>query len=130
MRCRQSGGPLAIALLLVGCAHEPAPPPNRAEFESLRQVLATRPAARARVEAECRDDMTSAPRAERDVLAAVLDLDADEVARTFCARYVAGIVRGDVTYADFVAMRTGSSDPELLRRFLRALRLDPSAVAI
>ena len=33
-------------------------------------------------------------------------------------------------YADFVAMTEGSEDPQLLRRFIRALRLDPSAVAI
>ena len=48
----------------------------------------------------------------------------------FCARTLAGITRGDVTYADFVSMAEGSDDPRILRRFIRALRLDPSAVSI
>ena len=64
------------------------------------------------------------------MLGALLDLDTDQVALGFCARTLAGIARGDVSYADFVAMTEGSEDPQLLRRFIRALRLDPSAVAI
>ena len=44
------------------------------------------------------------------------------------AEFDAAIVRGDVSYADFVAFQQGSTDPAMLRRFLRAMRLDPSAL--
>ena len=125
---------LALLLpLLTACAETagpPAPQPTAAEFESMREVLASSPEARAAVQAECRDDVASKPANERAMLGALLDLDADQVALGFCERALAGITRGDVTYADFIAMTEGSEDPQLLRRFIRALRLDPSAVAI
>jgi hypothetical protein len=119
--------------LLAGCAGiatPPAPPPTAAEFETMREVLASSPEARAAISAQCRDDVARKSADERAMLGALLDLDADEVALGFCERTLAGITRGDVTYADFVAMTEGSDDPQLLRRFIRALRLDPSAVAI
>ena len=120
-------------LLLAGCTDttaSTAQQPTAAEFESMREVLASSPEARAAVQAECRDDVASKPANERAMLGALLDLDADQVALGFCERALAGITRGDVTYADFIAMTEGSEDPQLLRRFIRALRLDPSAVAI
>ena len=122
-----------LGLLLGGCAstaQSPAPPPTAAEFETMREVLASSPEARAAISAQCRDDVARKSADERAMLGALLDLDADEVALGFCERTLAGITRGDVTYADFVAMAEGSDDPQLLRRFIRALRLDPSAVAI
>jgi hypothetical protein len=128
----RSAGRLALPalLLLAACAAAPAPPPTPAEFETLRDVLATSPEARAALEAQCRADLATKPTAEREMLGALLDLDTDQVPQGFCARTLAGITRGDVTYADFVAMSAGSDDPQLLRRVIRALRLDPSAVAI
>lgn len=120
-----------LAPLVAGCATTaPVQPPTAAEFETMREVLAASPEARAAIQADCREDLAAKPAAERAMLGALLDLDADQVPGGFCARAVAGITRGDVSYADFVAMSAGSEDPELLRRFIRALRLDPSAVAI
>lgn len=114
----------------VGAATKPAAAPTPAEFETMREVLASSPEARAAIEAQCRNDVARKPADERAMLGALLDLDPDDVAMGFCERTLAGITRGDVGYADFVAMTEGSDDPQLLRRFIRALRLDPSAVAI
>jgi hypothetical protein len=121
-----------LAVILGGCATTPPPasPPTPAEFANMREVLASNPEARAAIEAQCRTDVARKPAAEREMLGVLLDLDSDEVAGAFCARTVAGIARGDVTYADFVALSAGDHDPQALRRLLRALRLDPSAVAI
>ena len=129
LACRLS----LLGLLLAGCAGTTTPtaqPPTPAEFESMREILASSPEARAAIQAECRDDVASKPADERAMLGALLDLDTDQVALGFCERALAGITRGDVSYADFIAMTEGSEDPQLLRRFIRALRLDPSAVAI
>ena len=104
--------------------------PDRIQFDSMRDTLAASPEARAAVEAGCRAQTQAKPQAEREMIGAMLDLDPDEVASAFCARFVAGIARGDLSHADFVAMAEGSDDPQVLRRFIRALRLDPSAVAI
>ena len=129
---RRSAGHLALPalplMLLAACATPP--PPSPAEFATMRDVLAASPEARAAVERQCRAEVAAKPTGEREILGALLDLDTDEVPQGFCARTVAGITRGDVTYADFVAISTGSEDRQLLRRFIRALRLDPSAVAI
>ncbi len=131
---RIRAGRTALLLgLLAGCAGPQAPgqaPPTAAEFEQMRDVLATNPRARSTIEAQCRNDVDRKPEAEREMLGALLDLDPEVVASAFCERAVAGITRGDVNYADFIAMTEGSEDPQILRRFIRALRLDPSAVAI
>jgi hypothetical protein len=117
--------------LLAGCATaDTAPPPTRAEFEGMRETLATNSEARLAVEAQCRDDLGRKPVSDREMLGALLDLDPGEVVPAFCARTVAAIARGDVNFADFVALSDGSEDPQLLRRYIRALRLDPSAKAI
>jgi hypothetical protein len=133
MAARGVGGVALLLALLGGCAATeppPDPPPTAAEFEQMREVLATNPEARTAIEAQCRIDVEHKPEAERAMLGALLDIDADRVAGTFCRRALAGITRGDVSYADFVAMSEGSDDPNVLRRFIRALRLDPSAVSI
>ena len=62
------------------------------------------------------------PAADRAAIGALLDLDPDVVVAGYCARMVAGFARGDLGYADFVALSEGSTDPELLRRFVRSLR--------
>ena len=127
-------GRLAVCLaLLGGCAGAEAPsgpPPSAGEFQQMRDLLATDPQARATLVAQCRLDVERKPEADRAMLGALLDLDPDRVPDVFCQRALAGITRGDVSYADFVAMSEGSEDPAVLRRFIRALRLDPSAVAI
>jgi hypothetical protein len=134
MAARSVGGVAwLVVVLLGGCAVTAPPaeaPPTAAEFEQMRDVLATNPEARTAIEAQCRIDVEGKPEDERAMLGALLDLDADRVPDIFCRRALAGITRGDVSYADFVAMTEGSEDPNVLRRFIRALRLDPSAVAI
>jgi hypothetical protein len=133
MRRRLAGSTALLLLLVASCAGPQPPatsPPTAAEFEQMRDILASNPEARAFMEAQCRSDVDRKPEVERAMLGALLDLDPDRVASGFCARALAGITRGDVSYADFVAMTKGSEDPQILRRFIRALRLDPSAVAI
>ena len=122
-----------LAALLGGCTAlvpPPEPPPTAAEYEGFREQLAGNPELRAAIEGQCRFDVERKPQAELAMLGALLDIDADRVPGTFCRRALAGITRGDVSYADFVAMSEGSGDADVLRRFIRALRLDPSAVAI
>ena len=113
-----------------GCAAAPAPAPTRSEFEDLRDAVAASSGARDAVQAQCRAAVLTKPADERALMGAMLDVDTAEVPDAYCARLVAAIVRGDVSYADFVAMTEGNADPALLRRFLRSMRLDPSAVAI
>lgn len=121
-------GLVAASLLLAGCATTPDPVPSQSEFEDMREVLATNPSGRAAVEAECQTEMKRRPDDEQAMMGAMLDLDTAEVPEAFCGRLFAAIVRGDVSYADFVAFQQGSTDPAMLRRFLRAMRLDPSAL--
>lgn len=122
---------LALAgLLLAGCATAPDPAPTRTEFEDLRDAVAVDRGARDAVQAQCRTGVLLKPEDEQALMGAMLDVDTVEVPDVFCARLVAAIARGDVSYADFVAMTAGSADPAILRRFLRTMRLDPSAVAI
>jgi hypothetical protein len=82
------------------------------------------------VQAQCRADVRLKPADEQALIGAMLDIDPPAVPDQFCARLVAAIARGDMSYPDFVAITEGSEDPQLLRRFLRSMRLDPSAVAI
>ena len=96
----------------------------------MRAALAASPEARAAVEVACQDDIARQPAADRAAIGALLDLDPDVVVAGYCARMVAGFTRGDLGYADFVALSEGSTDPELLQRFVRSLRLDPSAQSI
>jgi hypothetical protein len=117
-------------LLLTGCAAASAPAPTRSEFEDLRDAVTASSGARDAVQAQCRAAVLTKPEDERALMGAMLDVDTLEVPDAFCARLVAAIARGDVSYADFVAMTEGSADPALLRRFLRTMRLDPSALAI
>lgn len=117
-------------LLLAGCAAAPDPAPTRMEFEDLRDAVAGSRDARDAVQAQCRTDLLRKPQDEQALMGAMLDVDTAEVPDVYCARLVAAIARGDVSYADFVAMTEGSADPAMLRRFLRSMRLDPSAVAI
>jgi hypothetical protein len=120
-------GVVAASLVLAGCATTPDPVPSRSEFEDMRDVLASNPSERAAVEAECQTEMKRRPDDEQAMMGAMLDLDTAEVPQAFCGRLFAAIVRGDVSYADFVAFQQGDTDPAMLRRFLRAMRLDPSA---
>lgn len=121
-------GPVAASLLLAGCATTPDALPSRSEFEDMRDVLASNPGERAAVEAECQTEMKRRPDDEQAMMGAMLDIDTAEVPEAFCGRLFAAIVRGDVSYADYVAFHKGSADPAMLRRFLRAMRLDPSAL--
>jgi hypothetical protein len=134
MSARLAGCPLLLAVALAGCAAGGASggptPPTAQEFENMRAALAASPEARAAVEVECQDDVAQKPAADRAAIGALLDLDPDAVVAGYCARMVAGFARGDLSYGDFVAMSEGSTDPQLLRRFIRTLRLDPSAQSI
>ncbi|MGD9508638.1 MAG: hypothetical protein AB7I59_07725 [Geminicoccaceae bacterium] len=123
-------GSTLAGLLLAGCATASDPAPTRTEFEDLRDAVAANRGARDAVQAQCRADVLLKPQDEQALMGAMLDVDTVEVPDIFCARLVAAIARGDVSYADFVAMTEGSADPAILRRFLRSMRLDPSAVAI
>lgn len=118
------------ALILAGCATVPDPAPTRSEFEDLRDAVVTSRGVRDAVQAQCRADVVLKPGDEQALIGAMLDVDTAEVPDVYCARLIAAIARGDVSYADFVAMTEGSADPAMLRRFLRSMRLDPSAVAI
>ena len=122
-------GMMAIALALAGCATKPAPTLSQAEFENTRDALAADPAARTALAAACRADMQREPEDERALIGAVLDVETDEVAEVFCARFIAAISRGDLSYADFEALKADGGDPAALRHFLRVLRRDPSAVS-
>lgn len=121
-------GVVVAGLVLAGCATGPGPTPSQSEFEDMRDVLASNPGERAAVEAQCQTEMRQRPTDERAMMGVVLDLDTDEVPQAFCSRLYAAIVRGDVSYADFVAFQQGRTDPAMLRRFLRAMRLEPSAL--
>jgi hypothetical protein len=119
-----------LGLLVGGCASAPDAAPTRSEFEDLRDTVATSRGARDALQARCRADVVLKSGDEQALIGAMLDVDTAEVPDVYCARLIAAIARGDVSYADFVAMTDGSADPAMLRRFLRTMRLDPSAVAI
>jgi hypothetical protein len=122
-------GMVAVGIGLSGCATKPAPALSQSEFENVRDEMASSPSARDAVRRQCRADMQREPEDERALIGAMLDLDTAEVAEVFCARFVAAIARGDVSYADFIGLEQVDGDPAALRRILRAIRLDPSAVA-
>jgi hypothetical protein len=96
----------------------------------MQHVLARSPAARRELEQTCREESRQRSEDERAAIGAVLDVDRDQVDRVFCERLVAAIARGEVGYADFTAMQAGSTEPELMRRMLRALRREPGQLAI
>ena len=128
MAGRRWVGLMVASLVLAACATTPDPTLSQSEFEDMRDVLASNPSERAAVEAECQTKMRQQPGDEQAMMGAMLDLDTAEVPQAFCGRLFAAIVRGDVSYADFVAFHQDRTDPEMLRRFLRAMRLEPSAL--
>ena len=121
--------PLLFSACLAGCAAAP-PIPDRAQYEFARQALATDAEARATMESSCAERLRQRPEDERAAVSALLDVGIDEVDRVYCERIVAAIVRGELDFADFVALDGGSDDPALLRRLIRALRQEPEGLAI
>ena len=115
-------GSTLAGLLLAGCAMASDPPPTRTEFEDLRDAVAVNRGARDAVQAQCRADVLLKPQDEQALIGAVLDVDTVEVPDIFCARLVAAIARGDVGYADFVAMTEGSLGYILQQALLNQLR--------
>jgi hypothetical protein len=130
MALHRSAGLLTACFLLAGCAAAAPPTPSRSEYEHLQGAVAGSADVRDAVQAQCRADVQLKPADEQALIGAMLDIDPSAVPDQFCARLVAAIARGDMSYADFVAITEGSEEPQLLRRFLRSMRLDPSAVAI
>ena len=120
-------GLVAVGMGLSGCATKPAPELNKAEFENVRDQIVSSPSARDAVRVQCQADLQREPEDERALIGAMLDVDTTKVPEVFCARMVAAIARGDVSYADFVGLKEVAGDPAALRRILRAIRLDPSA---
>ena len=128
MARRWWAGVLLGSLLLGGCAVA-RPTTSEADFEDMRTAMAENRTARDAVAIQCRGEIATRPADEQALIGAMLDVDTSEVPAEFCARLVAAIARGDLDYADYLAIADGNIDPALLRRFLRAIRLDPSAVA-
>lgn len=122
-------GLVAVGLGLSGCATKPSPELSQSEFEKVRDQIVSSPSARDAVRVQCQADLQHQPKDEQALIGAMLDVDTTEVAEVFCARIVAAIARGDVSYADFISLEQEDSDPAALRRLLRAIRLDPSALA-
>lgn len=121
-------GLLLGGLLVCGCTTHHSTT-SEAEFEDMRAAMAASLTARDTVATQCRGEMAARPENDQALMGAMLDVDTAQVPQEFCARLVAAIARGDVNYADYVAITKGDIDAALLRRFLRAIRLDPSAVA-
>ena len=128
-RLRPWASLLALAAL-GGCAASAPPVPDRAEYELARQALASDAEARATMESTCAEHLRRQPEDERAAVGALLDVGINEVDQVYCERIVAALVRGELDYADFVALDGGSDDPELLRRLVRALRQEPEGLAI
>ena len=128
MTQRWWAGMLVGGHLLGGCAAS-HPTTSEADFEDLRAAMTASRTARDTVAVQCRGEIAARPEDERALIGAMLDVDTTDVPAEFCARLVAAIARGDLDYADYVAISEGGTDPALIRRFLRAIRLDPSAVA-
>lgn len=128
MMQRAWAGMLVGCLLLGGCATAEHTT-SEADFEDMRTAMAENRTARDAVAIQCRGEIAARPEEEQALMGAMLDVDTTEVPAQFCARLVAAIARGDLDYADYVAITEGDADPALMRRFLRAIRLDPSAVA-
>jgi hypothetical protein len=82
------------------------------------------------MESSCAERLRQRPEDERAAVSALLDVGIDEVDRVYCERIVAAMVRGELDFADFVALDGGSDDPALLRRLIRALRQEPEGLAI
>jgi hypothetical protein len=124
---------LASALVIGGCAATAPPPPpsiSASDYATLRQVLAQSPTARAELERTCARGPLAASESERAAMAAILDVEVEEVQRVFCERLVAAIARGDVDHADFQRLEAGSEDPAFMRRLIRALRHEPGQLRI
>lgn len=121
-------GLVAAGLLLAGCATKPDPDLSRSEFEGLRQVMASNPGARYDFQTGCESEMRGRPDDELALVGAMLDVDLADAPTAFCARFAAAVVRGDLDYADYIAFQQDGADPAALRRFVRAMRVDPSAV--
>ena len=121
------------AAALAGCAATsppPSPAMSRAEFEQGRAALSKDRDVRDAVAIGCRQELGHLPPRRRDEIGAVLDLDSREVVPVFCDRLIAAIVRGDLSYADFEQSFDEDPDPQVLRRVLRALRIDADAQSI
>jgi hypothetical protein len=123
---------LASLLALADCAATAPPPPSisASDYATLRQVLAQNPTARAELERTCAQGPLAASASERAAMAAILDVEVEEVQRVFCERLVAAIARGDVDHADFQRLESGSEDPAFMRRLIRALRYEPGQLRI
>lgn len=128
---------LALALaggLAASCAAArppPSPPLSAADYEAVQGVLSRSPQAREELALECRrGTAAAAPAQERAAMAAILDVDPEDVPEVFCARLVAAIARGDLDHADYERLQSGSEDAGFLRRLVRALRRGPGEYAI
>lgn len=92
------------------------------QYAEFQQAIRGDPEIRARVNNDCARETAAQSSRERAAMAAMLDVDADEVGRVFCERWTDSVARGDISYDDFVSFRRSDGDAEALRRVVRALR--------
>ena len=121
------------AVLLAGlaaCATAPSPKVSPQEYAAMQTVLRDSAEARQELQGVCTANIAGKSPREREMIAAFLDVDPGNLDRVFCERVIAGIARKDITYEDFLSMSAERMEPATMRRFMRALRRDPSEVMV
>lgn len=137
-RLRRAAVAACLTLALGACAATTvtpggggaARPMTAGQYADLQQAIRGNPEIRAQVNDDCARQTAAKSNKERAAMAAVLDVDADEVGRVFCERLTDSVARGAITYDDFTSFKSSDGDAEALRRVVRALRQSPGELMI